>query len=328
MGNKNRKLMNLFEFFPNLIEKKIPLSKLNISPRVFHKWKKEGVIDYDDSVNEDDIGVKGEQKKRKWVILNAFEAIWLLMVKDLRSLNVDIKTIIELKKFLKKGQFDDVGIENVDFDFMVETGQIILPKEIKDLIDGNLLTKEQVFKMLETQSKEINYFTSNFGFLFFGILILNERPSIVILKSEEGLNFMILNKEGHIKLFGENDFYNMIMHQFSNHYFTNIPVIDSFVKLFENENLEKYNREYKLFSKEEEQILEIFRNDDFKEITIYRENENNYTITTTHSKELKGEQTNELRRILGLKQYQKAEIVNRKGELVTFYNMRKEKNQD
>jgi hypothetical protein len=139
---------------------------------------------------------------------------------------------------------------------------------------------------------------------------------------------MILNKEGHIKLFGENDFYNMIMHQFSNHYFTNIPVIDSFVKLFENENLEKYNREYKLFSKEEEQILEIFRNDDFKEITIYRENENNYTITTTHSKELKGEQTNELRRILGLKQYQKAEIVNRKGELVTFYNMRKEKNQD
>jgi|GEM_PF-1404313 len=317
--------MNLFEFFPNLIEKKIPLSKLNISPRVFHKWKKEGVIDYDDSVSMDDIGIKGEQKKRKWVILNAFDAIWLLMVKDLRGLNVDIKTLIELKKFLKKGQFDYVGTENVDFDFFLEIGQNILPKEIKDLIDGKLLTKEQVFKMLETQSKEINYFSSNLGLLFFGILILNERPSIVLLKSEEGLNFMILNKEGHIKLFGENDFYNMIMHQFSNYYFTNIPVIDSFIKLFENENLEKYSREYKLFSKEEEQILEIFRNDDFKEITIYRENENNYTITTTQSKELKGEQANELRKILGLKQYQKAEIIYRNDKHLIVNNIKKEK---
>ena len=64
--------------------------------------------------------------------------------------------------------------------------------------------------MLQSQSKEINYFSSNLGVLFFSILILNERPSIVLLKSEEGLNFMILNKEGHIKLFGENDFYNII----------------------------------------------------------------------------------------------------------------------
>lgn len=314
--------MNLFEFFPNLIEKKIPLSKLNISPRVFHKWKKEGVIDYDDSVSMDDIGIKGEQKKRKWVVLNAFEAIWLLMVKDLRSLNVDIKTIIELKKYLSRSLST---IEYADFNYMVETGEITLTQEIKDLIDQNLLTKEQVFQMLESQSKEVNYFSSNLGVLFFSILILNERPSIVLLKSEEGLNFMILNKEGHIKLFGENDFYNMIMHQFSNYYFTNIPVIDSFIKLFKNENLEKYSREYKLFSKEEEQILEIFRNDDFKEITIYRENENNYTITTTHSKELKGEQANELRKILGLKQYQKAEIIYRNDKHLIVNNIKKEK---
>ena len=80
-----------------------------------------------------------------------------------------------------------------------------------------------------------------------------------------------------------------------------------------------------MFTKEEQQILEIFRKDDFKEIIIYKEKENNYIITTTNSIELKGEQANELRKILGLKQYQKAEIIYRNDKHIVVNNIKKEK---
>ena len=93
--------MNLIELLPKLIEHRVPVSVLNINRRVFFHWKQEGLIDYEPYIveieNKED---KNSKKVKKWLHLNAFDMLWLLMVKELRSFNIDLKTIKELKTYI------------------------------------------------------------------------------------------------------------------------------------------------------------------------------------------------------------------------------------
>ena len=303
--------MNILEFYPKLSDKKIPLSALEITPRVFHNWKEEKVIDYYEEIESNDIGVTGKTKKRKWVLLNAFDAIWLLIVKDLRKLKVDLNTIIKLKEYIySTNPVKDFisSFNNEEFISFMETST-----KSKENIqyDYSLIDIEAVLKFYDEHLKEIEKYTSNIATLFFTVLILEERPSIIISKQEDEVYFNILNKEGHIRQFGENDLFNILMTRLSNEYFINVPVIEPFIKLFKDKKLEQYCNHYQLFSENEKLILDIFREDNFKEINIFKDNNENLTITTTKSIEVKNEQAVELRKILGLKQYEKAEIVYR-----------------
>lgn len=84
--------MNLKDFYPLLSEKRIMLSDTTINPRIYNAWKKEGILLEDEKKKQDsDI--------RKWVYLNVFEAMWLLIVVELRKLNLDLDTIKEVKDF-------------------------------------------------------------------------------------------------------------------------------------------------------------------------------------------------------------------------------------
>ena len=42
-----------------------------------------------------------KSEKRKWVYLDVFEALWLLIIVELRKFNLDLKTIKKLKEFIK-----------------------------------------------------------------------------------------------------------------------------------------------------------------------------------------------------------------------------------
>jgi hypothetical protein len=92
---------------PKLIEHKVPVSVLNIKRRVFFHWKQEGLIDYEpyivEALNPTD---KNSKVVKKWLHLNAFDMLWLLMVKELRNFNIDLKTIKGLKTYLDESVFD------------------------------------------------------------------------------------------------------------------------------------------------------------------------------------------------------------------------------
>ena len=99
--------MQLVNFLPKLIEHKVPVSILNIHRRVFFHWKKEGIIDYEPYIIEKENENDEESKPvKKWLHLNAFDMLWLLMVKELRNFNVDLKTIKELKIYLDKSVYN------------------------------------------------------------------------------------------------------------------------------------------------------------------------------------------------------------------------------
>lgn len=317
--------MNLFEVLPNLIERKITLSDLGISARVFSSWKDEGIIDYvSPLVIKEEINSKGEIKKRKWVYLNMFEAIWLLIVKDLRKFNLDLKTIIELKNFLNKSSvFTQENLEGISEEQLKNVVEQIVDEQFDGSFDMSLVTLENIKLLSESDDPIIKFYTSQIGTLIYYILISKQLPSILIYKNEEITSFGILNQKIFIHEMGLDNFFDFTMKAFSSDYFINVPVINVFNHLFEEENLEKYLNYYQLFSESEKEILHALRKDDFKEIIIYRESAEKYIITTTHSVELKNQQASELRKILGLKQYEKAEIIYRNDKHLVVHNTTK-----
>ena len=315
--------MNLSEFFPNLIDRKITLSDLGISARVFSNWKNEGVVDYISLLEKDELNSKGEKKKRKWVYLNAFDAIWLLIVKDLRRCNLDLKTIVALKDFLTGMEFDESLLDELSDEDLRNHFIALVDPELLSQIDVSVLKKQFFISARENLEGDNKMFLTKLAELMLSVLVFKQRPSIVITDLEGEKSFQILNKEGHIEAFGIEDFYDVIMSQFSNLYFINIPIINAFTKLFADHRLEKYCNYYELFSKSEKEILHALRKDDFKEIIIYKESNEKYIITTTNSIELKNQQAVELRKILGLKQYEKAEVIYRNDKHLVVHNTTK-----
>ena len=317
--------MNILEFYPKLSDKKIPLSALEITPRVFHNWKEEKVIDYYEEIESNDIGVTGKTKKRKWVLLNAFDAIWLLIVKDLRKLNLDLNTIVKLKEYLYRPYPMEKLLETYTDEQIQQLFATAFKNKTTSPIDFTTITKADYIAAFKNEELNLNFYMKNITQLFVSVLLLEDHPSIILYKEDDEINFFILNRVAQLKLNDRADFLEFIMPLFS-YYAMNIPVIEAFTKLFKDVKLEQYCNHYGLFSENEKLILDIFREDNFKEITIFKDNNENLTITTTQSIEVKNELAIELRKILGLKQYEKAEIVYRNDKHLVINKTKKTKN--
>lgn len=86
--------MNIYDFYPKIFEKKIPINLLDISSRNYLNWKKENLLNIPKENKSDSI------EKREKVVLNVFDALWLLIIKELREFNVDFLTIRAVKDIL------------------------------------------------------------------------------------------------------------------------------------------------------------------------------------------------------------------------------------
>ena len=86
--------MNIYDFYPKIFEKKIPINLLDISSRNYLNWKKENLL----NIPKENKSVSIE--KREKVLLNVFDALWLLIIKELREFNVDFLTIRAVKDIL------------------------------------------------------------------------------------------------------------------------------------------------------------------------------------------------------------------------------------
>ena len=86
--------MELKDFYPKISEKKIPLAILDLKPRLYVAWKDAKIIN---TVIADTSSLIERKTQRKWVYLDVFNALWLLIVKEMRKVNIDFETIKELK---------------------------------------------------------------------------------------------------------------------------------------------------------------------------------------------------------------------------------------
>lgn len=309
--------MNLKDFYPLLSEKKILLSDTIIKPRIYNAWKKEGIL------LEDELKKK-DSDKRKWVYLNVFESVWLLIVVELRKLNLDLDTIKEVKDFLE--QVPD--IESIIRAYTEEEFQnnIVakLPKIVLEQYNG-ILTKEDYLKMLpETIEQEKSFFISNIGIVIYGVLIEKSFPSIIIELNDEKNNFnmaIALNSPSRDNL--KEELFNFYTEKCAKATFINIPIITIVQKIFENEKFDSHNINYGLYSKQESQLLEAIRENECSEVKVIKHQSGDITMSFSEQDDIRGSKAKELRKLLGLKLYEKIEVTFRNENHLVIKNTQK-----
>jgi len=318
-------LINLINQYPGLSKSKVSLSDLDVAHRVFFNWKDKGIIDYEHQMSDEDIANKVTRKK---VVLNAFEALWVLIIKELRSFNVGLSTIKELKTFLFTIP-DFNFMKEMSKDDIMEIGRIALDHEVNTFLNAFNIDIHGMVDFVQNGPDSTKIYYSPMGTLINAILLSGQSPSIFIFKkpSETKLSFEVFNPtlESLYHQQTDEDYKTEIIQGLVEHSVINIPIRPLFERFFENKSLLKYSKDFGLLSTNELKILKILKSRNFDKIIIYKNNDQQITVESTSSVEVLGYQATELNKILGLNDYGHAKIIFRNGKHLLIKNTTKQK---
>jgi len=317
--------MNLIDYFPKSVDRTIPISVLQIPPRVFLNWKKEGIID----ININQPIEKGENRKtnRKWVYLNLFDALWLLIVKELRAFNIDLKTIRQLKAFLFHIEFSIDKVPMIDIEEIKHFLFNNFPEELIAEIDFDNFSIESLLGFIEKTEEDFHFFYTILGSLMTSVILLKQSPSIQLtrLPKSDQLEFKILMPDFVLQHIEPKDFFDEILERCSSNFMLNIPIKPLIELILESEVFEKYNVNYNFFNEKEQKVLELLRNDDYKEITIKKGNDGLIHVESKYQLDYKNEKAKEIRKIMGLKDYERIELIQRNDKHIVINKTNKQK---
>ncbi len=310
--------MNFYDFYPRIFEKKIPLSLLKISSRNYIHWKKENLVNF---FKEPKLEA---EEKRERVLLNVFDALWLLIIKELREFNVDFPTIRAVKDImysnieLNENKLNSTSIQEL-------TNEILkyVPEELKEVVkplilDGSFLT---LFDKIIDKKNHLLF--KNIGAIFSDVFLRNISVSILIKKDEDFVDVLFLKNDNNYPN-NNTDLVNLISKNLINETFINVPMIPLFGKMFEDSNFDNYNFQFNFFDSNEKKIIDALNNDLCKEIKINKHPSGDITMNLTFEEDVRNDHAKEVRRILGLKQYEKIELVYRNDKHLVINNTRKE----
>lgn len=311
--------MELYEFYPKIFEKKIPLNLLDISSRNYSNWKKENLLFNAKKFNKED------DEKRERVLLNVFDAFWLSIVKELKNFNVDFNTIRQVKDVLYSNlEFDQEKIDTLTKNDFVNAILHKMPEEHHQVIKP-LLLDGSLFKMIDSFIDEKNLILfKNIGNILFQILVQKVAVSLIITKDDDFVEVVFFKNEMDFPNSGNIKTNERIIDVMINTTYINIPLVPLVSKLFENTDFDKYNFQYNLFNKNERKVIEALNDNNCKEIKVTKHNSGDITLNLSFEKEVKKEEAKEIRKILGLKQYEKMEVVFRNDSHLILNNTKKE----
>lgn len=320
-----KNFVNLLKQYPDLSRPSVSISDLEVSHRVFFNWKEKGIIDYEHHFTPEDIANKVTRKK---IELNAFEALWILIVKEMRSFNVGLDTISELKSFLFT--VPDYGfIKSLSKEDINEIATIGLPKDASSILNALDVDIPNLVDYVQNGPTLNKIYFSPIGTLINAILLSGQSPSVFIFKkpSESGLNFEIFNPDLESQYYGQNDqdYRTDLVQGMVEHSVINIPIRPLFEQFFDNRSLLKRSKDFGLFTSSELKILKILKSRDFDKIIIHNNNDEQITVESTASEQVFGQKAMELRKTLGLKEFKRVEVVLRNHKNLVITNTTKEK---
>jgi hypothetical protein len=308
--------MNIYDFYPKIFEKKIPINLLDISSRNYLNWKKENLLNI--PIENKSVSIE----KREKVLLNVFDALWLLIIKELREFNVDFLTIRAVKDILYSYiQLDQNKIDSTPNDEFINSILKYIPNEFQELIKP-LLKDGSFFQLVDKIMDNKNaVLFQNIGGILTDILIREISVSLIIKKSNGfvEVEFFKIDASDSYSNYGI-----AISNSIVKDTFINVPMVPLIGKLFENSNLDKYTFQFDLYNQNEKKVIDALNDDLCKEIKITKHHTGDITLNLTFEADVKNEHAKEVRRILGLKQYEKIELVYRNEKHLIINNTRKE----
>lgn len=280
---------------PRAVEQLIPLSFTGISHRNFHHWKESDLITLPEPV----------EKSRVNVRLNLAEYIWIKLVEYLRNVGLSIKLIREIKTYLFQDALSYLIKNDLEED-----------EKLNEIIKSNPKLRSTLY-YLKTKKKELEnlpdhyrIYSSLFGGIVTRSFLFKENVQLNILLHETNGQFhpeVIISGGYYDELFK----YDVEANQFNNKPHIRIPILSLFHEFFKSDVHMDYSNKIGLLTKEEEELISIIKDNQFKEISIKKSKDERFIIDIINDDEIMNEKLAELRKLLGLKQYQEITLVHR-----------------
>ncbi|MBP6620433.1 MAG: hypothetical protein KA188_09305 [Leadbetterella sp.] len=310
--------MDIQKFYPNLSEKRILRSHTGVEARIYNSWKQEGIL-------WEEIKFRQDSEKREWEYLNVFEALWLLVIVELRKLNLNLEAIKSVRDFLQQTVNPRLEIEKLsEEEFQKKVVQEFHPGILEQ--HGGTITKEAFLELLpKTIEIDNSFIITNIGVMLYGVLIEKTSPSLIIELNNEKNNYdMAIAMNSHPNTKFKKDLYEFYTKKFSESMFVNLPILPIVEKLFEREDFEKHKLNYGLYTKQENQLLESIRENECTEVKIIKHKSGDITMNFSEQDDITGLKAKELRKLLGLKRYEKVEVTFRNENHMVIKNTQKQ----
>lgn len=296
-------LAEIENIYPTITEKRLSLSVANVTGRIYYHWRKLGLIG--------EIPIEGESKQ--WVKLNIYEFVWLQIIKSLREFGIPLETIRELRGTLDTNFLEEIKDELDEYaNFLREQTQMTenrIAQEIK-----NLKFAIDSAKDLPAEEK---YLINILGTLVHGILLTGINASIVLYKSETGFQY------GTYTFESIDDFSSIYSKWFKVPHLI-IPLNNIIEEFMENPKNEKQLELWGFINKNEKKVLEAIRNQDFDEIIISKDKINDEPIVEVIKiGNITDYKASEIRKLLGLNQYDEITIKYRNNKDLYFKNKKR-----
>lgn len=311
--------MTIYEVYPAIYDKQIPLSVLDVSSRNYVHWKNENLL-YKHTVKD-----TNTKEKREKIFLNVYDALWISIVKELRVYNIDFETIRTVKTMIYSNvQLNQELLEAIPREEFFNSILMNIPEshreEVRPFIeDGSFL--DFIFDYID--EKNIFLF-KNIGAVLFDILVKKNSVVLVITKEGEYVTTNILKIDNNSKEITSQSIDKLVSDYVTERTFLSIPISNLIWKFFENPSFEKYNFKYQFFSENERVVLDALKNDECKEIKVFKHESGDVSLNLVFEDTLKHEQAKEVRRILGLNQYSKMELTYRNDKHIVIKNTKKQ----
>jgi len=249
------------EFLEVITDKRYYLKDSGVAPRIYNYWKKMQI----EPPEERNIP---EGKSRLWVILNFGDYVWIKLLDDLRLLGYSTEHIKKIKDklFANYGYEQVKQLQKAKPDFVNKYINTIVndnaPPEAKEAV-RRLYADEQHFKKIEA-----NIFSQiNLWNLLILVAIVNKHEEYGLRIFQDG-DFILYQHS----LFARNEVMghnNEIMQSLFRETHIYISITNYILDFVSSEEKREYMPDLKIFTKEEEDLLRIFRSNEYKKITLH-----------------------------------------------------------
>jgi hypothetical protein len=248
------------EFLEVIKDKKYYLKDSGVAPRIYNYWKKLQI----EPPEERNIP---EGKNRLWVLLDFAGFVWLKLLDDLRLLGYPTEHIKKIKDKL----FSNYGYEQVKQlqkskpDFVNKYINTIVndnaPPEVKEAVQ-KLYADEKYFKKMEA-----NIFSQiNLWNLLIIVAIINKQEEYGLRIFRDG-DFIIYQHS----LFASDvmGYSNETMQSLFRETHIYMSITNYILDFVSSEEKKEYMPRLNIFTKVEENLLRIFRSNEYKKITLH-----------------------------------------------------------
>jgi DNA-binding transcriptional MerR regulator len=291
-------LAKIEALYPKLCEPLLPISITGVSARTFAHWKKEGLIDLPGA------------STRSWTRLNLFQFLWLKIIQVMREFGAPFESIRETKSFLFAHHIEKIVTELEDYRKFLKTESNYSEERIENEIE---MIKESA-KMLKGIPEDRQILSTIIGSLVGRTLLLNDQSVLALARSGAKFRPFMFTYQTI------DEFREIALKELSAPHLQ-IP-LQALIESFFNEPAnDRLAESFGLLNNNEKRVLEAFRKNDFKELIIkMSDGSQTLTIEKIRDGDLRDEKAREIRKILGLNQYDEVTLKLRNDKNIYFKN--------